>query len=158
MATHKPLSGTLKRSQATTMRRLWLRARSSRPAVGSRFARWAARLPRSVGVSLQTDVLGKRSERRLDRDASELRGRDDLRVAHSVVGPTASMAGRLPQGTVGPHQLGAILLSGGVSELAEYQSLIDTPMPRGLCLALDSGIGHEREWVRFWRALADDAE
>jgi PadR family transcriptional regulator, regulatory protein AphA len=43
------------------------------------------------------------------------------------------------------------------AKLAEYESLTDAPMPRGLRLALDSGIGHEREWVRFWRKLADDA-
>src|SRR3954469_24002470 len=43
------------------------------------------------------------------------------------------------------------------AKLAEYESLTDAPMPHGLRLALDSGIGHEREWVRFWRKLADDA-
>ena len=29
--------------------------------------------------------------------------------------------------------------------------------PRGPWLALQSGIGHEREWVRFWSQLADRA-
>jgi DNA-binding PadR family transcriptional regulator len=40
------------------------------------------------------------------------------------------------------------------AKLAEYESFVDAPMPEGLRLALDSGIGHEREWVRFWRELA----
>jgi PadR family transcriptional regulator AphA len=41
------------------------------------------------------------------------------------------------------------------AKLAEYEGLVDVPMPEGLRLALDSGIGHEREWVRFWRKLAE---
>ena len=40
------------------------------------------------------------------------------------------------------------------AKLAEYEALADVPMPPGLRLALDSGIGHEREWVRFWKSLA----
>jgi DNA-binding PadR family transcriptional regulator len=41
------------------------------------------------------------------------------------------------------------------AKLAEYEALTDLPMPPGLALALESGIGHEREWVRFWRELAE---
>src|SRR3954454_11315633 len=41
------------------------------------------------------------------------------------------------------------------TKLAEYESFVDVPMPEGLRIALDSGIGHEREWVRFWRELAE---
>jgi len=44
------------------------------------------------------------------------------------------------------------------AKLAEYESRAEALMPRGLRLALDSGIAHEREWVRFWRALADGAD
>ena len=28
--------------------------------------------------------------------------------------------------------------------------------PRGPWLALEAGIHHEREWVRFWEELAED--
>ena len=29
-----------------------------------------------------------------------------------------------------------------------------TGAPKGMRLTLESGIGHEREWVRFWSKLA----
>ena len=44
------------------------------------------------------------------------------------------------------------------SKLAEYEALRpdDTGKgPRGPWLALDAGIAHEREWVRFWSSLAE---
>jgi PadR family transcriptional regulator AphA len=41
------------------------------------------------------------------------------------------------------------------AKLAQYERFVGAPMPPGLGLALDSGIGHEREWVRFWRELAE---
>ena len=28
-------------------------------------------------------------------------------------------------------------------------------MPDGMRLALEAGIGHEREYLRFWQAIAD---
>lgn len=31
-------------------------------------------------------------------------------------------------------------------------------MPLGMRLALEAGIGHEREYVRFWSKLRDDSE
>ena len=42
-------------------------------------------------------------------------------------------------------------------KLAEYEQLLEaTPEDeRGAYLTLLSGIGHEREWVRFWGTLAD---
>ena len=44
------------------------------------------------------------------------------------------------------------------TKLAEYERLRDQaePMraPSGPLLTLESGIGHEREWVRFWRRFA----
>jgi DNA-binding PadR family transcriptional regulator len=40
-------------------------------------------------------------------------------------------------------------------KLAEYEALARNDMSDGARLALESGIGHEREWVRFWRGLAD---
>ena len=41
--------------------------------------------------------------------------------------------------------------------LREYQELADSMPPEaldGVRLSLQAGIGHEREWVRFWRGLA----
>jgi DNA-binding PadR family transcriptional regulator len=41
--------------------------------------------------------------------------------------------------------------------LLEYEALsraLPAEVPRGMRLSLEAGIGHEREWVRFWRALA----
>jgi PadR family transcriptional regulator, regulatory protein AphA len=44
------------------------------------------------------------------------------------------------------------------AKLADYERLRDEAGPArpaaGPLLALESGIGHEREWVRFWRRLA----
>ncbi|HEV2771061.1 MAG TPA: PadR family transcriptional regulator [Solirubrobacteraceae bacterium] len=45
------------------------------------------------------------------------------------------------------------------AKLAEYQARrqLDTGEgPRGPWHALDAGIAHEREWVRFWTTLADE--
>jgi PadR family transcriptional regulator AphA len=36
----------------------------------------------------------------------------------------------------------------------ERRRLDDGSEPRGIWLALDAGIAHEREWVRFWTAIA----
>jgi PadR family transcriptional regulator AphA len=37
-----------------------------------------------------------------------------------------------------------------------YEELLEgTDMPEGMRLALESGIGHEREYVRFWSRLRD---
>jgi PadR family transcriptional regulator, regulatory protein AphA len=44
------------------------------------------------------------------------------------------------------------------AKLAEYEALHAASadsLTTGGRLALESGIGHEREWVRFWSALAD---
>ena len=45
------------------------------------------------------------------------------------------------------------------AKLAEYEELKKRDRgeePRGVWHALDAGIGHEREWIRFWRRLAPD--
>jgi DNA-binding PadR family transcriptional regulator len=40
--------------------------------------------------------------------------------------------------------------------LHSYEELLEgTDMPEGMRLALESGIGHEREYVRFWSRLRD---
>jgi PadR family transcriptional regulator, regulatory protein AphA len=41
--------------------------------------------------------------------------------------------------------------------LSEYEAIsdaLDDGVPEGVALSLSAGIGHEREWVRFWRSLA----
>lgn len=40
--------------------------------------------------------------------------------------------------------------------LDEYERLreVEAKLPAGMLLALDCGIGHEREYVRFWEAVA----
>jgi DNA-binding PadR family transcriptional regulator len=57
-----------------------------------------------------------------------------------------------------PTALAAEQLAVHEAKLAEYERLrsqLDpSRIPRGPRLTLDSGIGHEREWVRFWRKLA----
>jgi DNA-binding PadR family transcriptional regulator len=44
--------------------------------------------------------------------------------------------------------------------LAEYERLHSTSAqwPDGPRLVLESGIGHEREWLRFWKRLADGSK
>jgi DNA-binding PadR family transcriptional regulator len=49
-------------------------------------------------------------------------------------------------------------LEAHAAKLAEYEALMDAlpaSVPAGPRLALESGIGHEREWVRFWARIAD---
>jgi PadR family transcriptional regulator AphA len=55
-----------------------------------------------------------------------------------------------------PGTLGEAQLEAHKRQLAEYEqmrSMDPGSGERGPWLALDSGIGHEREWVRFWEAL-----
>lgn len=40
------------------------------------------------------------------------------------------------------------------AKLAAYEQLARQELPDGMRLALESGIGHEREFIRFWRRLA----
>lgn len=64
-----------------------------------------------------------------------------------------------------PAQLASTLLPMHEERLRryeEYAALRDqvraagTDVPRGAWLALQAGIGHEREYVRFWRVLLED--
>jgi PadR family transcriptional regulator AphA len=59
-----------------------------------------------------------------------------------------------------PSSLAAVQLSAHEERLAEYEQLADAfppDVPQGVRLALESGIGHEREWVRFWRRITNAA-
>ena len=57
-----------------------------------------------------------------------------------------------------PHALADAQLPIHEKRLAEYRELHaqSGDWPAGPRLALESGIGHEREWVRFWRRVARD--
>jgi DNA-binding PadR family transcriptional regulator len=54
-----------------------------------------------------------------------------------------------------PGPLAAVQVEAHARQLAEYEELHATvEMPEGMRLALEAGIAHEREWLRFWRGLA----
>jgi PadR family transcriptional regulator AphA len=56
-----------------------------------------------------------------------------------------------------PAALAALQLDSHVARLAEYEGMhkaMTDDVPAGVRLALEAGIGHEREWVRFWKRLA----
>lgn len=57
-----------------------------------------------------------------------------------------------------PRALGAAQLRLHSAKLDEYESLHGRAagqLPTGERLALEAGIAHEREWVSFWRSLAE---
>ena len=57
-----------------------------------------------------------------------------------------------------PAKLAAPQLEAHTAKLAEYESLhasMDASGPNGPRLALEAGIAHEREWVRYWKRLAE---
>jgi len=56
-----------------------------------------------------------------------------------------------------PAPLARVQVEAHEGRLAEYERLRDElpGLTPGMRLALESGIGHEREYVRFWRRLAD---
>jgi PadR family transcriptional regulator AphA len=55
-----------------------------------------------------------------------------------------------------PAVLASSQLEAHRAKLREYEQISrDNPeMPRGMRLALEAGIGHEREFIRFWSRLA----
>jgi DNA-binding PadR family transcriptional regulator len=56
-----------------------------------------------------------------------------------------------------PAPLAAAQLEAHRRQLADYEALakqIEGQVPPGPQLTLKAGIGHEREWVRFWEAIA----
>jgi PadR family transcriptional regulator AphA len=58
-----------------------------------------------------------------------------------------------------PAELAISQLDAHRARLAEYEALMETAaaMPRGMRLALEAGIGHEREYLRFWKSVGNDA-
>jgi len=76
--------------------------------------------------------------------------------------PTAAMADLRDPGMLklffggDPLPLAAVQLSLHRTKLAELEALegrIKDHVPAGAMLALRAGIGHEREWVRFWESV-----
>jgi DNA-binding PadR family transcriptional regulator len=60
-----------------------------------------------------------------------------------------------------PAQLAPVQLEAWRSKLAEYEGLRaqDTGTgPRNPWVTLDCGIGHAREWIRFWEAVGSDGD
>ena len=58
-----------------------------------------------------------------------------------------------------PATLAASYLEAHEDRLRKYEEMHATDagdVPRGAWLALEAGLGHEREYVRFWKALRDD--
>lgn len=56
-----------------------------------------------------------------------------------------------------PAPLAEVQLRAHQQRLAEYEQLAEAlphETPAGARLSLEAGIGHEREWVRFWQRLA----
>ncbi len=57
-----------------------------------------------------------------------------------------------------PTPLAGLQLEAHKARLAEYEELsrnLADHAAEGMLLALDAGIGHEREWVRFWGGLVE---
>jgi DNA-binding PadR family transcriptional regulator len=57
-----------------------------------------------------------------------------------------------------PKALAEVQLDAHEERLREYEEWAEQlgpEFPEGVRLALESGVGHEREWVRFWRAVAE---
>jgi DNA-binding PadR family transcriptional regulator len=55
-----------------------------------------------------------------------------------------------------PGPLAAVQIEIHRAQLRDYEERRDElgDVPEGVRLALEAGIGHEREWVRFWRRVA----
>ena len=57
-----------------------------------------------------------------------------------------------------PKALAKVQLNAHEERLQEYEEWTEQlgpESPEGARLALESGVGHEREWVRFWGRVAD---
>lgn len=55
-----------------------------------------------------------------------------------------------------PKAMAAVQLPARRRKVAEYEELVERigdQIPPGILLSLRAGIGHEREWVRFWTAV-----
>ena len=53
-----------------------------------------------------------------------------------------------------PKPLARAQLAAHEQQLAKYREWTKLPMPEGGRLALECGLGHEREYIRYWKKLA----
>jgi PadR family transcriptional regulator, regulatory protein AphA len=54
-----------------------------------------------------------------------------------------------------PAQLARAQLALHQQRLEQYREQVKIEMPAGMRLALECGLGHEREYVRYWKKLVD---
>lgn len=57
-----------------------------------------------------------------------------------------------------PKAIAAVQLPARRRKVAEYEELVEQiegHVPAGIVLSLRAGIGHEREWVRFWSRVGE---
>ncbi len=52
-----------------------------------------------------------------------------------------------------PSAVAALQLPKHEARLARYKELMSDQLPEGVRLALESGMGHEKEYIRFWTRL-----
>lgn len=53
-----------------------------------------------------------------------------------------------------PARLAVSQIAAHRERLATYEALVEVEMRPGMRTALEGGIGHEREYIRFWESLA----
>jgi DNA-binding PadR family transcriptional regulator len=113
------------------------------------------RLARAGYVTEERERTGRR--RRIYSITEE--GRAALR--EWVARPTAALTELRDAGLLrlfmgaDPAALGRAQADAHRARLAEYEQLAELEMPRGPRLALEAGLRHTREWIRFWEELAE---
>jgi PadR family transcriptional regulator AphA len=116
-----------------------------------------ARLARAGLLSEQREQMGRR--RRIYRVTE--RGAQALELWRSQ--PTGALEEVRDEGTLklffgaDPAKLAAAQLDAHRRQLRAYEHLHEgsSEMPRGMRLALEAGIGREREFIRFWSELSE---
>jgi DNA-binding PadR family transcriptional regulator len=107
-------------------------------------------------VAVQREHQGRRRKRYRLTDA----GREALHAW--LAQPTSDLAELRDPGLLqlffgaDPRALAGTQLQAHRAKLAEYEQLraaAAAQSPSGPLLALEAGIGHEQEWIRFWTAL-----
>jgi DNA-binding PadR family transcriptional regulator len=115
------------------------------------------RLARAGYLTEERETTGRRRK----RYALTARGRAALR--DWLAAPTRKLTELRDPGLLklyfggDPALLAAAQLEAHEGKLREYErtrATDDGQGPRGPWLTLDAGIGHEREWIRYWRRLA----
>jgi DNA-binding PadR family transcriptional regulator len=117
------------------------------------------RLARAGYLTEQREEGGRRRKR------YALTGRGRRALADWVAAPTDDFTELRDPGLLrlffgaDPKVLAPVQLEVHERKLREYEethAAIEDLNPPGPRLTLEAGIGHEREWIRFWRRLARD--